>query len=270
MNPPFGSDPDATQPIPVTPAPPPPRPRVAPPVPRFGNVPVYLVCRFLAFVIDVAAVAFALAAFGFNAFERGFVTLAGRDEGGFAALAAVSFGAALAFAFVCESLFGTTLGKATFGLRTSRGDGRHANVLRIFVRYLLRPVDLVLVGPLLALVTPRHQRLGDFLGGTVVARTRFAPLASVVGIALLAGLAYAQIAFGGGLDSVLGVSAEAANFGPDLVAKTAALAGITVQHSPVVPMPPLAGPSALPSPAPSPAPAAEDPESPEPSDAEHI
>jgi uncharacterized RDD family membrane protein YckC len=260
--PPFGSGPDlgATQPIPVTPIPTP--PPVAPPpiatqpVHRFGNVPFYLVARFVAFLIDIFAIAFTLAAFGFNAFELGFFTLAGRDEGGFGLLAAVSFGAAFAIALVCEALFGITLGKAIFGLRVRRGDGKHAGVLRIIVRYVLRPVDLIVIGPILALVTPRHQLLGDFLGGTVVSQSRVAPLVSILGIALLAGIGYLEFTFGGGIESALGVTAETASYGPDLIGKSAALVGIALPKPAKINVPfPIALPSA--SPRPSAAPSAQ-------------
>jgi uncharacterized RDD family membrane protein YckC len=265
--PPFGPGPDpvATQPIPVrripvprgrayAPAPDVPPPLAPPPIAtqpvhRFGNVPLYLVARFVAFLIDIFAIAFAIAAFGFNAFELGFVTLAGRDEGGFGLLAAVSFGAAIAIALVCEALFGITLGKAIFGLRVRRGDGKHAGVLRIIARYVLRPIDLIVIGPLLALVTPRHQRLGDFLGGTVVSQSRVAPLVSILGIALLAGLGYLEFAFGGGIESALGVTAEAASYGPDLVTKSAALVGVVLPKPAKINVPfPVALPSASPRP----------------------
>jgi uncharacterized RDD family membrane protein YckC len=266
--PPFGSGPDrdATQPIPVTPIPVPPTgrayvpppdvpPPVAPPpiaaqpVHRFGNVPLYLVARFVAFLIDIFAIAFTIAAFGFNAFELGFVTLAGRDEGGFGLLAAVSFGAAIAIALVCEALFGITLGKAIFGLRVRRGDGKHAGVLRIIARYVLRPIDLIVIGPLLALVTPRHQRLGDFASGTVVSQSRVAPRVSILGIALLAGLGYLEFVFGGGIESALGVTAEAASYGPDLVTKSAALVGVVLPKPAKINVPfPVALPSASPRP----------------------
>lgn len=265
--PPFGSgpDPDATQPIPVTPipvppgrayAPPPdvpppvaPPPIATPPVHRFGNVPLYLVARFVAFLIDIFAIAFAIAAFGFHAFELGFLTLAGRDEGGFGLLAAVSFGAAIVIALVCEALFGITLGKAIFGLRVRRGDGKHAGVLRIIARYVLRPIDLIVIGPLLAFVTPRHQRLGDFAGGTVVSQSRVAPLVSILGIALLAGIGYLEFVFGGGLESAFGVSVETASYGPDLIAKSAALVGVALPKPAKINVPfPVSLPSASPRP----------------------
>jgi uncharacterized RDD family membrane protein YckC len=216
---------------------------------RFGNVPLYLVARFVAFLIDIFAIAFTIAAFGFHAFELGFVTLAGRDEGGFGLLAAVSFGAAIAIALVCEALFGITLGKAIFGLRVRRGDGKHAGVLRIIARYVLRPIDLIVIGPLLALLTPRHQRIGDFVGGTVVSQSRVAPLVSILGIALLAGLGYLEFVFGGGIESALGVTAEAASYGPDLVTKSAALVGVALPKPAKINVPfPVALPSASPRP----------------------
>jgi uncharacterized RDD family membrane protein YckC len=253
--PPFGSgpDPDATQPIPVqqphVPPPVAPPPIATQPVHRFGNVPLYLVARFVAFLIDIFAIAFAIAAFGFHAFELGFLTLAGRDESGFGLLAAVSFGAAIAIALVCEALFGITLGKAIFGLRVRRGDGKHAGVLRIIARYVLRPIDLIVIGPLLALVTPRHQRLGDFAGGTVVSQSRVAPLVSILGIALLAGIGYLEFVFGGGLESAFGVSVETASYGPDLIAKSAALVGVALPKPAKINVPfPVALPSASPSP----------------------
>ncbi len=202
-------------------------------MPRFGNVPLYLVARLLAFGIDVFALGIAIAAFGFHAFERGFLALPGRTEDGFATLAGASLALALLFAFLCEALFGATLGKAIFGLRVRRANGGHAGVARIFVRYLLRPIDVLVVGPILALVTPRHQRIGDFAGGTVVSRYRFGPVASVVGIVLLVAIAYAQGVFGGGFTTLLELGAEAADYGPDLVAKTAAIAGVVVPHGPI-------------------------------------
>jgi len=198
---------------------------------RFGNVPLYLIARLLAFTIDIALVGFVIATFAFNTFEpAGLTVYSSHDAAGFGTVAAVSFGGALAVAFLCESLFGTTLGKAIFALHVRRRDGGHAGVGRVFVRYLVRPIDLAVIGPVLASVTPRHQRLGDLAGGTVVARSRLGPLASLLGIAFVAALAYAQYAFGGGARSAFGVGAETATFGPGLIAKGAALFGVALAH----------------------------------------
>ena len=169
-------------------------------------MPLYLVARLLAFTIDIALVGFVVATFVFNTFEPGGLTVySSHDAAAFGTVAAASFGAALAVAFLCEALFGTTLGKAIFALHVRRGDGGHAGVGRVFVRYLVRPLDLVGIGPVLALLTPRHQRLGDFAAGTVVARSRLGPLASLLGIAFVAGLLYVQYSFGGGARSAFGV-----------------------------------------------------------------
>jgi uncharacterized RDD family membrane protein YckC len=246
---PFGM----TQPIPiVTPqsaSQPPPGyagPVAAPYVHTFGNVPFYLLTRFAAFVIDVFLIAYLIATFGFHAFEAGYLAYGSRSEGGFISLVLSSLAIAFTFAYLCEALTGTTLGKALFALHTRAVDGRHAGGGRVFMRYLLRPIDLLAIGPLLALVTPKHRRIGDFAGGTVVSRSRFGPIAPIVGILLLAGLAYAQIAYGGGLTSAIEVGAEASNFGPDIIGKAAHGVGLTGVPLPV----PL--PSSSPSPAPSP------------------
>ncbi|MBD5656294.1 MAG: RDD family protein, partial [Candidatus Eremiobacteraeota bacterium] len=176
---PYTPDPNAlTQPIPVVQVAPPPRPIKAPTVApasyvhRFGNVPWYLFGRLAAFVLDYLAVPFVVATFGFHVIERGFILFAGHDEAGFATLATASFVFASIFAFICEAAFGTTLGKLVFALQVRRRDGRHAGAGRVFARALLLPIDIVVIGPLLARVTPRHQRLGDMLAGTVVGGSR--------------------------------------------------------------------------------------------------
>jgi uncharacterized RDD family membrane protein YckC len=231
---------DMTQPMPtVTPqAPPAPAGPAVPAayVHKFGNVPVYLLTRLAAFCVDIFGVAYLIATFGFHAFESGYLAYGGRSEGGFLSLAASSLAIAFAFAYLCEALFGTTIGKALFALHTRAVNGRHAGPGRVFLRYVLRPIDILAIGPLLALVTPKHRTLGDFAGGTVVSRSRFGPLAVVAGIALILGLGYAQITYGGGLTSVLEVAAESSNFAPDLVAKAAHGLGLGGVPVPVVPL----------------------------------
>jgi uncharacterized RDD family membrane protein YckC len=233
-------DPNAlTQPIPVVRVAPPPRTSgvrtpsgfaaaPGPYVHRFGNVPWYLFARFAAYMLDFLGIAFVVATFAYHMTERGFMLFAGRDETGYLILAALSFGVSLSLAIACEALFGTTLGKLVFALRVRRRDGRPAGAVRAFVRALLRPVDLLVVGPVLALVTPRHQRVGDTLAGTVVAGSRSPGFASLLGIMLWAGLAYAQITYGGGVTSALGVAAETAAYAPSVYARAARAFGVAV------------------------------------------
>lgn len=270
---------DVTQPIPVvaveppvrrvSPAAPPPFPPANPMPPqpplaaqqpavvlparyvhRFGSVPFYLFARFAAFAIDLFLVAFLIATFVFTAFDAGLLT-GGPDQAGYDALAGGAIAGALIFALLCEAIFGTTLGKLVFALHTRRINGRHAGGLRVLVRYLLRPIDLMLVGPLLALVTPRHQRIGDLLSGTVVSRSRIGGFASLLGIALLVAIGYAQAVFGGGITSAIGVTAETASFAPALVRQASAALGLfphlAAPH-------PLAQPSVIPTATAQPAP----------------
>lgn len=202
---------------------------------RFGSIPLYLFARLAAFVIDVFVVGFMLATFGYHATDLGAFVVAGHDPNGYATLVELALGIALLFAFVCESLFGTTLGKLLFALHVRRRDGRHAGAARVFVRYLLRPIDVLVVGPLLALVTPRHQRIGDFAAGTVVSRSRIGPFAPVLGLVALAVAGYAQIVYGGGLTSAIGVSAETADYAPGLIGRATAIFGVPSVRPAVAP-----------------------------------
>lgn len=69
-----------------------------------------------------------------------------------------------------EWLAAGTVGKLLLGARVRTTGGGRASLWRVLVRNLLRPVDLLLVGEVLILLTPRRQRLGDLLAGTVVVR----------------------------------------------------------------------------------------------------
>lgn len=256
MNGPTGiPDPNAlTQPIPVVPVPPPPMRTTSrampqqtsaanltagaaslpiasaggtpPYVHRFGSIPFYLFARFAAFVLDIFGVAFLVATFVYHATDAGYFVVAGHDPNGYATIVALSLGVALVIAFFSEAITGTTLGKLIFALHTRRGNGSHAGAVRVFVRYLLRPIDVLAIGPLLALVTPRHQRLGDFASATVVSRSRIGPFASVLGVLVVAGAIYAQIVFGGGFSSAIGVSAETADYAPALVSRVVSIFGV--------------------------------------------
>lgn len=71
---------------------------------------------------------------------------------------------------------GQTVGKRALGLRVIQESGVRVGVLQSVLRNLVRPVDrlpvLYVVGGLFALFSRLHQRLGDFLAGTVVIRER--------------------------------------------------------------------------------------------------
>ena len=89
------------------------------------------------------------------------VTLFG--EGGWLVATALT----LAYFFAWESLTGQTAGKLVMGLRVVRLDGGPLNVAAIAARNVLLLVDQV-AGVFFIVCTPRRQRLGDLIAGTVV------------------------------------------------------------------------------------------------------
>lgn len=74
------------------------------------------------------------------------------------------------FPFFEEVWGGRTPGKRALGLRVIQTEGQPAGLGAVLLRNLLRPIDLIAIGPILILFTARHQRLGDLAGGTLVIR----------------------------------------------------------------------------------------------------
>lgn len=74
---------------------------------------------------------------------------------------------------------GRTPGKSVMGLRVIKEKGYPITFLAAFGRNLLRTVDalgLYLVGFVALLLSPRFQRLGDYLAGTIVVHERVSPM----------------------------------------------------------------------------------------------
>ena len=88
--------------------------------------------------------------------------------------------AAIAGAFVyfwlCEAVWGRTVGKRLCELRVVRRDGGKLGAGGAFVRNLLRLVDwlpfLYVLGAAVIWVTPANQRVGDIAARSVVVRTK--------------------------------------------------------------------------------------------------
>jgi len=93
----------------------------------------------------------------------------------------VLVGWALTFAyfFICEAVWGQTVGKRRYGLRVVAVGGGSAGLSGIAARNALRFLDasvFYLLGLLVALITgPDRRRIGDWAGGTVVVRDDAAP-----------------------------------------------------------------------------------------------
>lgn len=95
------------------------------------------------------------------------VTLTPEWVGPFASLALWFVVVPVAYFTVFEAAFGWTIGKQFLGLRVTDSHGNPADVDSIFVRNVLRPVDVLVA--FLAMVTDvRRRRLGDRIGDTEV------------------------------------------------------------------------------------------------------
>ena len=77
----------------------------------------------------------------------------------------------LGYFFICEALWGQTLGKRVLGLRVLMRDGRAATASAVSARTVFRLIDDGPIGLVVMLLTgKRRQRIGDLVGGTIVAR----------------------------------------------------------------------------------------------------
>ncbi|MBV9409454.1 MAG: RDD family protein [Candidatus Eremiobacteraeota bacterium] len=190
----------------VTPPPPPPGPRridaaVVHPVPTagtvippptttvvpdparvaIGNPLVYVLARFFAFALDVALVTVFVTSLAYSLIAINPLTgLPSNTEQGFDATLALGFTIALVYVWIAEALLGTTIFKLAFGLHVYALRDRSVGLVRAFVRNLIRPIDLLVIGGILALV-PGHRRLGDLLAGTTVGRSPLRGFAPILG-----------------------------------------------------------------------------------------
>ena len=135
--------------------------------------------RFAAGVIDLAVLAFVwLALMSATAF------LAGVDPTGLSGVLAAFLGAGMIVIFVGFQVVvpllweGQTIGKRALGLRVADAEGWPAAPSQHLMRGLFWLVDALLFacfflppGVILIALTPRRQRLGDLVAGTVVVRT---------------------------------------------------------------------------------------------------
>jgi uncharacterized RDD family membrane protein YckC len=86
-------------------------------------------------------------------------------------MGAFAFLVLLLYFWLCEGLFGATLGKSLTGIRVTRSNGREATLRDALVRTLLRLVDglgFYFLGFVVAIFSGRRQRIGDHMAGTVV------------------------------------------------------------------------------------------------------
>lgn len=197
----------------------PPRPVIAErPRYTFGHPVSYVFARFFAFALDAVLVTVVATSLLYSMIAVNPLTgLPTNTQSGFDAT--LAFGSAIAFVLilVAEGLFGTTIGKLAFGLQAYAVRGGAVGFGRAFVRMLLRPVDLLAIGGILALL-PGHRRLGDLLGGTVVARSRMGAFAPVIGWVLALIVAGVPLLLTGVTKTFLSLAAFA-EFFPGIVSR---------------------------------------------------
>lgn len=182
-----------------------------------GDIGAYIVRRLLALAVDLAFVGTLIALALRMWITR--ATRGGVTAGSFLELALFVAIAIFVYRWLFEGFAGTTLGKLLFGLSVARADGRGAGLGRTFVRELLLPLDLAIIGFLLAALLPKRQRLGDLVGGTVVLNAGIGPLAPLLGIVLLGGATYGVVTYAGGLTSAQRLAQDASRFGPGMLYK---------------------------------------------------
>jgi len=198
----------------------------AKPLRVFGNPVSYVMRRFAASTIDLVLASFVATWLLYGIIAVNPLTgLPTNTEGGFDSTFAMGIGIALLYVFLAEAIFGTTLGKLAFGLHVYPTKGNFVGLTSSFIRSLLRPVDLLVVGALLALA-PGHRRLGDLFGGTIVAQSPLRGVAPIVGWIGIVAVAALPFVFDGGLRFFI-VLAAFAQFVPHLISGgIAALGGL--------------------------------------------
>ncbi len=85
----------------------------------------------------------------------------------------VIYGLIFFFYFFVSELFmdGQSIGKNTQNIKVISQSGQNANVGQLFIRNLIRPLDLVF-GIIFIAFTPKAQRIGDLAAGTVVVKIK--------------------------------------------------------------------------------------------------
>lgn len=228
---------------------------------QFGDVGIYIVRRFLALVVDLAGVGLLIAIGLLALLERAKMSIQPQTPDGLRSFAIIVTIALFLYFWVFEALFGATLGKLLFGLEVRRSGGGRVGFWRALVRNVLRIIDLAVVGFVLATVTPRRQRIGDFAAGSVVPSHRMGALAPVVAVIVLGGIGYLSFAYGDAMRHARDLYDSSQQYAPQLLGGSTSPAptpAATATSSPAVATSPTVGssPTASTTPTLAPSPAA--------------
>lgn len=123
--------------------------------------------RMLAFLLDLAIMG------SFFIVVAGIVGITGIELPNF--MLYVVLIVAYLYRFFAELFFnGQTVGKSVLKIKVVKLDGNSPSVAAYFLRWLLEPLDFLIVGlaVLLIILTKNGQRLGDLLAGTTVVKVK--------------------------------------------------------------------------------------------------
>ncbi|HEV2908056.1 MAG TPA: RDD family protein, partial [Candidatus Eremiobacteraceae bacterium] len=183
----------------------------------FGDIGQYIARRLFALIVDLFGVSVLLAT------GIGYLVARGGGDphsyGGFFETAIYTLFALIVYKVLAESYLATTLGKALVGLRVrpASTDAPRVGIGRGLTRNIFLPFDLCVIGFVLAVITPRRRRIGDFVAGTEVVNAPRAALGAVVAIAIVGVWGYAEYAYGDGLRTAQTLSNTAATYGPSFL-----------------------------------------------------
>jgi len=181
----------------------------------FGDIGQYIARRLFALIADLFGVTVLLATgIGYLVASRGGDP---HSYGGFFETAVYTLFALIVYKVLAESYVATTLGKALVGLRVRPANAPHVGIGRGLTRNIFLPFDLCVIGFVLAVITPRRRRIGDFVAGTEVVNAPRAALGAVAAIAIVGVWGYAEYAYADGLRTAQTLSNTAATFGPSFL-----------------------------------------------------
>jgi uncharacterized RDD family membrane protein YckC len=100
--------------------------------------------------------------------------------------------------FVCEAIWGKTTGKEVMAIEVRAEDGAKCGARKSLIRNVIRPIDaigLYLLGFVVAILSPRNQRIGDKLAGTIVTENPTARRGLAISIWMVENIALGCVAY---------------------------------------------------------------------------
>jgi uncharacterized RDD family membrane protein YckC len=97
-----------------------------------------------------------------------------------------------------EGMMGATFGKVLAGIKVVNSEGGLVGMRGSLIRNLVRPVDAIgayIVGAIAVVSSPRRQRLGDMVAGTVVVKSSYSLPARSGSLIVLIGFLFGAILF---------------------------------------------------------------------------